>query len=804
LIRFAEAEEFDLKKALALVGAQDLPWLPAGAEATLAEAQALMERLRVQGGAATEGAAGEGAAGEGAAGGGQEEALQQLPERLAALATAAARRQYDLERQIGGLVGEKEELQKALADLAQRRLGYNEHVTQLRRLITEDSRRFGSEAQPQVLCELLEIPNEKWQDAVEGYLNTQRFDLIVPPAAFDRALAVYEGRKREFKLHGVGLVNTGKVLEQPSGVMPGSLAEEVETNDPYARAYAARLLGQVMKCETEQELKRHRLAITPTCMTYRNHTARQIAPAVYAVPFIGERALRRQRELKEARLREVTAALEELRREQGTCRDLVGLLPDKRDRYTQMSGLWRQALRVPEAAARVQDLQVQLAGVDRRELDQIDAAIRQAQEEERQLSERIGLLQNRQGQNETLLKQLAQATPGVEADLAERRVDLERQALESPAAAERGDLRYQAERRRWSNAQVADRFGRNRTTNRSKLSNLRDNLIRLRSNYNRDYQFGGAVEAFSNDAYDDERQKLAGSELPSFREQIAKAREAAEQEFKEHFIHRLHEHLETAENAFDDLNKVLRGITFGSDRYEFIARATEEYRDYYKMIMDEFLMEGQSLFSQAFQDKYRETIDDLFRRMLDVPEEEQQHNIERLTDYRTYLDYDIRIHHAGGETTLFSKVSYEKSGGETQTPYYVAMIASYLQAYRLPYNPDAARLVLFDEAFNRMDPDRVENMLAFLNQLELQAIIAAPTDKCQLIAPYVPTTVLVMRNGRRVWLEDYDQVIGAGTAGGEAPSGTVLGSAGEVAAAAGDQGEAAGEAASGDGGEDVQ
>lgn len=85
-----------------------------------------------------------------------------------------------------------------LADLANRRLSYDENTTRLRRIIAED----GGQPEPQALCELLEIPREKWQNAVEGYLNTRRFDLIVrpedfwPPAARQGAQRYLSERRR--------------------------------------------------------------------------------------------------------------------------------------------------------------------------------------------------------------------------------------------------------------------------------------------------------------------------------------------------------------------------------------------------------------------------------------------------------------------------------------------------------------------------------------------------------------------------------------------------------------------------------
>lgn len=60
---------------------------------------------------------------------------------------------------------------------------------------------------------MLEITDETWRNAVEGYLNTQRFYVLVEPEHFDIALGIYEKLRREKKAYGVGLINSGKLEE---------------------------------------------------------------------------------------------------------------------------------------------------------------------------------------------------------------------------------------------------------------------------------------------------------------------------------------------------------------------------------------------------------------------------------------------------------------------------------------------------------------------------------------------------------------------------------------------------------------
>lgn len=679
--------------------------------------------------------------------------LSALARALGRLAEAAGARRYALEAERRRLEEEAGTLRRDLESLKKKRRVYDEPVLRLRERVAE-----AVGAEPRVLCEVLEIPDERWQDAVEGYLNTQRFDLLVAPEHFDAALAEYERRKREDRIHNVGLINTGRVLEYAGSALPGSLAEEVRTEDPYARAYVDRLLGRVMKCETERELKRHSLAITPTCMTYRNHTARQIPFHVYENWYIGERAFARQQARKEARLGEVAAALaaaEEGSRLCAAFQERAGGVD-----YAWITALWEEVSTLPGvieslAAARRRRDAVdvsEIAGLER-EIGAVEAALAAVRREQVQLGEQLGEIRER-------IKGLAERRTGLESERRQAEEALAAFVAARPEVAAAGDERYLEERRRRDDAAIADGFRHNRETNRSRVERLRQELFELRVAYNTRYQFGGAPGAEDNAAYDAEHQKLTESELPNYGERIARARAAAEQEFKEHFVYKLREQIERAEGEFRALNAVLRTIEFGRDRYQFQVGPSRQHRHLYEMIMDPLALEG-SLFGAAFQEKYRPVIDELFHLILDAPAEDLPKNVEVYTDFRTYLDFDIRIEHEDGRSSSFSRVCREKSGGETQTPFYVAVVASFLQIYRPLGNEDSVRLILFDEAFNRMDPDRAENTVELIRRLGVQVLAAAPTDKCELLSPHLETTLLVLREGERAWVEDYHQVLAA-------------------------------------------
>ena len=95
-----------------------------------------------------------------------------------------------------------------------------------------------------------------------------------------------------------------------------------------------------------------------------------------------------------------------------------------------------------------------------------------------------------------------------------------------------------------------------------------------------------------------------------------------------------------------------------------------------------------------------------------------------------------------------SQINAKKSGGETTTPFYVAMAlllrrltASTNRAHQTP-----SRLALFDEAFSKMDTARTASALQFMREAGLQVLLATPPDKSGSLLPFVDTVCTVVRN----------------------------------------------------------
>ena len=170
------------------------------------------------------------------------------------------------------------------------------------------------------------------------------------------------------------------------------------------------------------------------------------------------------------------------------------------------------------------------------------------------------------------------------------------------------------------------------------------------------------------------------------------------------------------------------------------------------MIMSDFNLSGFNLFSTQFDEEYHDEMEELFSK-LTASDENGDDVLREYTDYRSYLDYDIEIISKDGKSQKFSKIYREKSGGETQTPYYVAIAASFAQLYS---TGETIRVIMLDEAFDKMDEERIESMLTFFKSQNFQIILAVPTSRLELIGEQADNIVMVYTDsGHNSFAEEF-------------------------------------------------
>lgn len=687
--------------------------------------------------------------------------FEEVQQAVAALSNAIRNALHKVEDYIAELRTQKDQKSSALANLRKNIKDYPRGLLQFKeRLANELEKQAGCAVRIDILADVLELADERWRGAVEGYLNAQKFYLLVDPAYYQDALSIFDRIKNEFG-PSFGLVDIGKLREREK-ISPwdDSLAKKVETENMLARSYIDYLLGRVVCCNTAAQLRKHRTAITADGMLYQGYVARVIRRELMDDAFIGRRAV----SLRISRLQEELAQIEaELRH----WAPILQLLSKQKEPlftqyFVQSTVVEKQNayLRGIEINGEISSIDEQLSKLDLLWLDEQRKTIALLGDEIVVLNKDKETKVLQIGQYKERIRQLDfevlpdhyQQLTGIEDRLQD----------EFPVAYQQntGIPRYQQELSRLKRADVVHKNFSNRLEQSvNERETTRRKLFTARKEYTDRFKpCSFRVESMDNDEYEAEQSLLEESELPKYREKIKAARESAMEQFQNDFLAKLKSSIDQVQDQVRSLNRALRQAQFGTDSYQFRVERNPDYAEYYDMIMAPELMEGDmGLFALPFQDKYGHLIEKLFSQITMADDtqlnarkqSELQENIQRYTDFRTYLKFDLETTDQNGSKQLLSQTLNTKSGGETQTPFYIAVLASFAQLYRVNDTSsfgNTVRLAVFDEAFNKMDSDRIIESVHLLRKMGLQAIICTPPDKVSDIMPIADRTLLVDKN----------------------------------------------------------
>jgi uncharacterized protein YPO0396 len=609
---------------------------------------------------------------------------------------------------------------------------------------------------------------------VEGYLNTQKFYLLVEPTYYKRALLIFDRIKKEFGFASFGLVDIGKLRERET-IRPrdDSLACKVETESELARNYIDYLLGRVVCCEKAEQLRNFKTAITADGLLYQGYVVRSIQRKLMDDAFIGRRSIN----LRVSRLEE---ALKQIDEQMCYWDPIHQLLTQSKEPlfthfFIQNTVAEKQIayLRDMEITKEVTDIEDQLSKLDLLWLDEQRRTIAALGDEIIALNKEKEQKGIQIGQRKERIRQLDyEVLPNHYQQLSNME---DRLQDEFPVEYQEniGLPRYQQELDRLKRADIVHKNFSNRLEQSVKEQ---DTAQRKLFNARREYtdQFKPCsfrVEAMDNDEFEAEQRLLEESELPKYQEKIKAARESAMEQFQNDFLAKLKSSIDQVQDQVKNLNRALRQAQFGTDSYQFRVERNPDYVEYYDMIMDPELMEGDvGLFARPFQDKYGQLIEKLFSQITTADDtqlnarkqSELQENIQRYTDFRTYLKFDLETTDQNGTKQLLSQTLNTKSGGETQTPFYIAVLASFAQLYRVNDTSsfgNTVRLAVFDEAFNKMDSDRIIESVRLLRRMGLQTIICTPPDKVSDIMPIADRTLLVNKDKYRMHILPFGKEI---------------------------------------------
>ncbi|MDR1142862.1 MAG: hypothetical protein LBK77_01430, partial [Spirochaetaceae bacterium] len=616
-----------------------------------------------------------------------------------------------LEEERKKLTGRQDTLRKEQASLEKGMYVFPQDARDLKEIVAGRLRNTtGQDVPVLIVAEAAEIPQPRWRNVIEAYLASQRFYLIVPPQHFTTALRVYDAIKHERRVYRTGIVDVEKIEKLNPTMEPGSLAEELSTENPWVRLFLNYTLGRVMKCETADKLRGFKTALTSDGMLYHGFVLTAIDPERWARPAIGKEAVRHRLEAVKKELNRLEEGLSAIDAFRDVVKPVRAIsLPGTEDPSRFIASA-ENLQRIPQLKEEIAGLRRDLDAVDRSAIAALKERLASLDREVKELDQRLVAMREQNATDKEKLRNLEEETlPKLKTELTEMEETL---ALTYPTQwiETSGAPRYQKELRERNNpAAIYQAFPRELTKSTNAKSEFWDDLKELRRQYNEKYKMGYDTAAANNEIFDNAWLELSDIRLPEYRTKIEDARGKAYEQFREDFISRLQSNIHDAKLRIDELNSALGRSSFGEDTYRFRIIPNPDYKRYYDMITDPMLLDGggYNLLSQQYNAKYKEEIRDLFSLITNEGEGQGDYEkrVQTFTDYRTYLSFDLEVINPSGESQRLSKTFGKKSGGETQTPFYIAVLASFAQLYRIGRDKKAntARIIIFDEAFSKMD-----------------------------------------------------------------------------------------------------
>ena len=695
-------------------------------------------------------------------------------EHLPALTEALARIEKPLEEQYfaarqasADLAKEQEALRAELNAVSGGKWVYphGDAATKVRDAVNAELKSRGMTADAKIFCELLTVADESWQDCVEACLGDRRFDILVPPAHYAAAKSAFVALRD--KVGPISLLDTPSIRtanRKADAVPADSLAAQVRSENPLAAQYADTILRRIVCCDTPDTLENYPDSATRDLL--RHH------------PFRLERLRTPQRyiglDARRARAEALTKALDELTARSKEAAQSAAALKAARDSYQdvlhssvmdELAALWdaRAALEAARADCTAQEQKL----AECRENPMLQQLYKEDEAREAAWDAARAAVETAGGDIRVCEKQLAsceaeqtkaEETARQAKDAADRFFGqyplLEPLARERFAALNKDKgPRYAAQSAEKAQARLDDALA----------VYLTGTLEPAQKEYNTRYVCDHPLGLTGIEQYRAQHESLVRIDLERYAARLEQAQRDCKDRFRKDILFRMKDDIFNARRQFRELNKVMEQLTYGEEVYRFELGPSRDPQlaAFYQVIVDkgnQQMTDGDSLDNLAAtaDPVYERQVDELMEKIMsDVDENtrarQEGRRPENVTlsdyvDYRTYLDYDIKVTNTvSGQQASLSRVSRDSSGGENQAPFYVAICASLLQIYQKSEN--SIRLVLLDEAFSKMTSDRIRPMMELFRRMQLQVLLISTVEKSTAIQPYCDITYSIVRHG---------------------------------------------------------
>ena len=603
-------------------------------------------------------------------------------------------------------------------------------------------------ANAKVLCDLIEVRDEQWQAAIEGYMGGNRFNLIVKPEFEAEAIRLLQ------KTQGTNakVIQGSLAREDMQGrkLPADSIVRQLEIDEPMAEAYVAASYGNVQMVGDTEALRNAKRGLTQDGQGSANYAMFHCGANESDLTFgKSARALRLKR--REEELNQLEMKLSESDNELARLRGLSRLA---------------MAFRSESVEGQVQHLDrlAQESQVHRESINTLDMGNIQALDEA--LDEVKASLKSLDSERTNLLRgegMLEQARSSAQEDGIRTKVELER-AGEQVHELQREMNAILVLRKDYSIDIAVDSLREEAETTELELADYQKKVESLKRQQQKEReQFNNLLRDYNLEARPNERidmnteseddapmvsvavdslralmtqirrqlQQQKDSGLADVESRLDDAKAAVNNAFTASFCQRLYAAIEDGERTLRAMNEELEVCKFGDDKFSFGWEWVPHYKRYhafFKAVMAmEGLGEGQDLFDAELGRDEEKVRDEIMSLLLSDDRQNAEARLAEIADYRNYRRYEIFKHTNNGEPIALSQYG-TGSGGQLETPAYVIRAAAISSAFKFRDGDHHLRSVIIDESFAKMDEIRARAVIEYLTKtLNLQMLFIMPS-----------------------------------------------------------------------------
>ena len=671
--------------------------------------------------------------------------IVQYENDLARLKESISDKRSDINYQSKNLDKEIKEVNTKLSILSKGLRSYDSKLIRLINIIKEElMKKYKKDIEVTPFVEYLEIKEDKkeWQNAIEGYLNSQRFDLIIDPIYYEDSIKIYESIKDSENIYSIGIVDIKNITLSKTN--ENTLFDCLEIVNSNALKYANLLLNNVYCANSLNDLDKHKISITKSAMLYKNYTVRAINKSIYETPYIGLDSIEKQKT-------QLSNTLNLLNNKKVKCiKDLEKLdnlsnklNTSKAQILCEMENIWEPYdLKADEESILVKEIE---AAKTEKSLLDLDKLVKKAYDELSKLKESIEYLNNQnlnfereKGSIDTKITD-AQNNLNINKELYEK--EMVKIKLDDNKFSDyfNTTLEYRNNDNEYNKSKVYSTYSSKKSQNIS----ITNTIINGMQNYSKNFKPELSATLDNLADYIDEYYIIKNRDVVKYKEEALKAYNKCEEGFRTYFLAGIRSNILEAKSEIAHINKSLKRHPFAGETYEFVLEPNKELGDYYRIIMSGEELVNKNLFTNTLNDSDKVLLDDLFNKVSQSETtSDNEKYIQKYLDYREYMRYDIKVTNEAGDVSFISETAREKSGGETQTPFYVVIAACFDELMnKNSKDVESTCLCIFDEAFNNMDEGRIQSVLNFYKELSIQLFIVVPGIRTYSIAPYMDSVI---------------------------------------------------------------